>query len=71
MKKARSARGFSQSKVAGRCGMSRAYVSKVERGESSMTTMGIHALAHALNVPPAWLFEPSGEVPGAKHPWRV
>lgn len=53
----RLARGFSQEELAERAGLHRTYVSSLERGQRNVGLDNIHALARALDVTPAELFE--------------
>ena len=51
----RLARGWSQEKMAERCGLHRTYVGAIERGERNVTLETLNALALALGVPAAEL----------------
>ena len=53
----RQDRGLSQERLAEMAGVHRTYLSSVERGERNVSLDNIHAIAAALNVPPADLFE--------------
>lgn len=53
----REERGFSQEELAERAGMHRTYVSSLERGQRNVGLDNVHALARALEVAPATLFE--------------
>jgi len=58
VRKLRLQRGLSQEKLAEFADLHRNYVGGVERGERNVGLLNIVALAHALNVSPAKLFEP-------------
>lgn len=53
----RQSRGFSQEHLAELAGIHRTYLSSLERGERNVALDNIYALAEALDVPPAQLFE--------------
>lgn len=53
----RLARGYSQEELAERSGLHRTYVSSLERGQRNVGLDNVHALAAALGVRPAELFE--------------
>jgi transcriptional regulator with XRE-family HTH domain len=53
----RHARSLSQERLAEEAGLHRNYVSGIERGERNVGLDNIHALADALGVSPADLFE--------------
>ncbi|MCL4833394.1 MAG: helix-turn-helix domain-containing protein [Caldilineaceae bacterium] len=57
LKAIRSERGLTQEKLAELSGLHRTYVGAVERGERNISLKNIHALALALNVPPADLLK--------------
>ncbi len=60
----RRALGISQSELADRAGISRNYVSLIERGEASNLSLNVlHNLAAALGVPPAELTGEAQESP--------
>jgi len=54
---AREDRGLSQEALAERAGVHRTYVSSLERGQRNVGLDNVYALARALDVPPATLFE--------------
>lgn len=53
----RTALGISQEALAERAGVHRTYMSDVERGERNVGLDNVHAIAAALGVAPAKLFE--------------
>jgi len=53
----RQERGLSQERLAEMAGVHRTYLSSLERGERNVSLDNIHAIAEALGVPPAELFE--------------
>lgn len=53
----RQARGYSQEVLAERSGLHRTYISSLERGQRNVGLDNVHALATALDVTPAALFE--------------
>jgi transcriptional regulator with XRE-family HTH domain len=53
----RTDRGISQEDLAHRAGVHRTYVSDLERGNRNVGLDNIHALAEALGVPAADLFD--------------
>lgn len=53
----RESQGLSQEDLAERAGLHRTYVSSLERGQRNVGLDNILALAAALDVPPAGLFE--------------
>lgn len=53
----RQDRGLSQERLAEMAGVHRTYLSSVERGERNVSLDNIYAIAAALSVPPADLFE--------------
>jgi transcriptional regulator with XRE-family HTH domain len=53
----RQDRGLSQERLAEIAGVHRTYLSSVERGERNVSLDNIYAIAGALGVPPADLFE--------------
>jgi transcriptional regulator with XRE-family HTH domain len=53
----RHSRGLSQERLADLAGIHRTYLSSLERGERNVSLDNIHALARALGVPAADLFE--------------
>ena len=53
----RLAHGLSQEELAERAGIHRTYISDVERGERNVGLENIKAIAAALEVPAAQLFE--------------
>lgn len=55
----RQARGYSQEELAERSGLHRTYISSLERGQRNVGLDNVHALAMALEVTPAMLFEES------------
>jgi transcriptional regulator with XRE-family HTH domain len=50
-------RGLSQERLAELAGVHRTYLSSLERGERNVSLDNIYAIAEALGVPPAELFE--------------
>lgn len=60
----REARGLSQEKLADLAGIHRTYMSSVERGERNVGLDNIFAIANALEISPARLFEELGEIDG-------
>jgi transcriptional regulator with XRE-family HTH domain len=57
--------GLSQEELAGRCGLDRAYVGGIERGERNPSLKNISIIASALGVPIAALFD-TPEAPPAR-----
>jgi transcriptional regulator with XRE-family HTH domain len=57
VRKFRMERGFSQEELALECDRDRTYISGVERGVRNPTVVVLQAIAEALNVPVARLFE--------------
>ena len=55
----RQERGLSQERLAELAGVHRTYLSSLERGERNVGLDNINAIAEALGVPPADLFESS------------
>lgn len=53
----REARGYSQEELAARSNLHRTYISSLERGQRNVGLDNVHALAAALGVRPAALFE--------------
>jgi transcriptional regulator with XRE-family HTH domain len=53
----RQDRGLSQERLAEMAGVHRTYLSSLERGERNVSLDNIYAIAEALGVPPAELFE--------------
>jgi transcriptional regulator with XRE-family HTH domain len=53
----RGERGLSLEALAGRSGVSRSMISRVERGESSPTAVVLDRIANGLGVPLAGLFD--------------
>lgn len=53
----RQACGLSQEQLAEQAGLHRTYVSSLERGQRNVGLDNIMALARALGVPPAYLFD--------------
>jgi transcriptional regulator with XRE-family HTH domain len=53
----RQNRGLSQERLAELAGVHRTYLSSLERGERNVSLDNIHAIAEALGLPPAELFE--------------
>lgn len=53
----RQERGLSQERLAEMAGVHRTYLSSLERGERNVSLDNIHAIAEALGVSPAELFE--------------
>lgn len=53
----RQERGLSQERLAELAGVHRTYLSSLERGERNVSLDNIYAIADALGVPPADLFE--------------
>jgi transcriptional regulator with XRE-family HTH domain len=53
----REAAGISQLDVAARAGVTGGYVSGIEHGQRNPTLDVVLAIADALHVPPAWLFD--------------
>lgn len=53
----RVAAEMTQEELAGRCGLFRTYMSRIETGRANPTLMMICALADSLRVPVASLFE--------------
>jgi len=59
--------GLSQEELAGRCGLDRAYVGGIERGERNPSLKNISIIASNLQVPISALFDPdqvAGPSPG-------
>lgn len=55
----RLVRGWSQEKMAEKCGLHRTYVGAIERGERNVTLETLSVLAQALGVPAAELISDS------------
>lgn len=53
----RQARGYSQEDLAERSSLHRTYISSLERGQRNVGLDNVHALAAALGVTPAELFQ--------------
>lgn len=53
----RQNQGLSQERLADMAGVHRTYLSSLERGQRNVSLDNIHAIAAALGVPPAELFE--------------
>lgn len=51
------ASGLSQEAFADKCGFARSYMSRIERGTANPSLDAVQALADALKVPAARLFE--------------
>lgn len=65
----RGFRGWSQEELSHRVGLDRSYIGGVERGERNISLKNIHAIAAALGVPTARLFDQ--EIIDATQPPRV
>ena len=59
VKELRADAAVTQEELAERVGVFRTYMSRIETGEANPTLTVIHAVADALGVPVARLFEPS------------
>lgn len=57
----REAKGLSQEKLADLAGVHRTYMSSVERGQRNVGLDNIFAIAKALEIPPARLFQDAEE----------
>lgn len=66
LRRYRVALGLSQEKLALEAGIDRSYVGRVERGSENVTIVTLEALAKALNISLAALFEEPK--PGASKP---
>ena len=62
----REAAGISQLDVAARAGVTGGYVSGIEHGQRNPTLDVVFAIASALRVPPAWLFDFDGTITHSK-----
>jgi transcriptional regulator with XRE-family HTH domain len=56
--------GLSQEELAGRCGLDRAYVGGIERGERNPSLKNISIIAATLKVPISALFDTSDQTTG-------
>jgi transcriptional regulator with XRE-family HTH domain len=66
IKEIRNVQQVTQEELADRVGVFRTYMSRIETGVANPTLTMIHALAGALRVPIATLFEPPSVVPPGK-----
>ena len=57
MRELRQASGLSQEAFADKCGFARSYMSRIERGGANPSLDAVEALATALAVPVARLFD--------------
>ncbi|MGH9396119.1 MAG: helix-turn-helix domain-containing protein [Terriglobia bacterium] len=48
--------GYSQEELAARSGLHRTFIGRIERGETNITLINIHRVAHGLGVAPSALF---------------
>jgi len=62
----RTARGLTQARLGGQCGLHRTFIGSVERGERNLSILNMRTIARVLRVPLAELFEepPRGGSPG-------
>jgi len=51
LRKLRKQKGFSQEKLAFKCGLHRTYISDIERGSRNVSLKNIEKIAKALGVP--------------------
>jgi transcriptional regulator with XRE-family HTH domain len=58
--------GLSQEQLAERCGLDRAYLGGIERGERNPSLKNISIIATALQVPISVLFDRSDDVPDTR-----
>ncbi|GHU13692.1 hypothetical protein FACS189441_1690 [Betaproteobacteria bacterium] len=58
----RKRREWSQERLALESGLARSYLGGIERGQRNLALLNIYKLAEALEVTPAALMEPPGEV---------
>lgn len=63
LKRLRAQRGWSLEQLAGASGVSRAMISKIERGEASATAALLSRLCVALDIPVSELLAPAAAVP--------
>lgn len=57
MRELRQASGLSQEAFADKCGFARSYMSRIERGGANPSLDAVEALASALDIPVARLFD--------------
>lgn len=68
LRRARQASGYSQEELAQRAGLHRTYLGSVERGERNVSLKNIIAIAGALQIDPASLFDGIGDGPRGGEP---
>lgn len=57
LRQIRNEKGFSQEKLAFKCGLHRTYISDIERGARNVSLINIEKIAKALSVTPKSLLD--------------